>query len=116
MNTETFIRIAELIMDVFHLNIAANSKKIEGFLEETSTSALFSHHKIIRFIESESGSTLCQSISSLVTTSILDNLKFLSLNHLNEKKEYFSYLKDFLDHKKDLAIQVSEVLLFNIDK
>jgi hypothetical protein len=70
---------------------------------------------VIKYVEEESGQLLCENISRFITTSILDNMKFLSLNHLNEKKEYFSYLKDFLDHKKELAIQISEILLYNID-
>ena len=43
-------------------------------------------------------------------------MSFLSMSHLNEKKEFFSYLKNFYANKKDLAIQISEILLYNVDK
>lgn len=104
-------------MDIFFLNIAASSSQIDNLLSQLSASPEVQHHRVIKYMEigSEPGSSLCLNISQFVATSILDNMKFLSLNHLNEKKEYFSYLKDFLDHKKELAIQISEILLYNID-
>lgn len=117
IKSDKYLKITKMVMEIFYLNLAGHTKEIESHQVEIGNTVECKYHKITQFVVRGYYKTnLIDNLIEFFKVSILNNMKFLSMSHLTEKKEFFSYLKDFYTSKKDLAIQVSEILLFNIDK